>query len=407
MTKTREVMAYQTPSETDLPLFMATPDDASREVDVAGDEGDYESDYQDNVIGRMDVAASGDPSDFDALPSRIVDVDPEDADLMAIGAETKPSVFKSQPLPRALEESFPTFARALRQFKSIEERPRVLRIDSDETFGEVVADSAVREISRRVNELRQLLKEHLDEHSEERHPGYGRPPKQMSQWDEVMGAADAVKKITKATTADEAADAMPAVPIDLPEFARGKVRCWKDGNSIVCSIKFQAADGKGRTATMAARPKVDQTKVSGWALRSGVSPITILGVLDDLADVACAKKLVADVAGAALKAQRRLDVCGMGEGDGPVLLANPGSVGAPAQLAALMDVEQRADAGDAQAKKELGAIRKASETPTGKKIAPLLDESTKRLALAREEKAAQAGAGSFMSQYSQMGLVLG
>jgi hypothetical protein len=189
---------------------------------------------------------------------------------------------------------------------------------------------------------------------------------------------------------------MPQVPLDLPDFAKGKVTCYRDGDCVVVSIHFQAADGKGRIATMAARPTANVEELAGWALRSGMNPITILGALPDAVDVACGKRLLRDVAGAALKCQRRVDVVGM-DGDGPLLLGCRGSGSAP--VAAAMHLEQLAGAGHVQAKRE---VRKLS---SGRLGASVLEDARKRLAKGHEEKAKRKY--GFASRYADMALMLG
>jgi hypothetical protein len=144
--------------------------------------------------------------------------------------------------------------------------------------------------------------------------------------------------------------------------------------------------------------------VANWIARAGVDPVTVLGVLPDLADVACGKRLVRDVAGAALKAQRRSDVCGM-DGDEnaePLLLTSPGAEDT-APLAALMYVEQKADAGHPQAQREMKLLQIAAQTPAGQQIAaPILAESTKRLEAGREMKALAAPKRTLADYYNDM-----
>jgi hypothetical protein len=159
---------------------------------------------------------------------------------------------------------------------------------------------------------------------------------------------------------------------------------------------------------MAARPQIDMNDIANWIARAGVDPVTVLGVLPDLADVACGKRLVRDVAGAALEAQRRSDVCGMdGDEDAePLLLTSPsGEDTAP--LAALMYVEQKADAGHPQAQREMKLLQVAAQTPAGQQIAaPILAESTKRLEKGREMKTKQAPRRSLAAWYNDLAVYL-
>lgn len=360
------------------------------------------SDEEDITVGRL--SAGLDLSDFDAMPATLAELADEIDDDTAEAVEgddddDEPAqMFESPPL----DDEFPTYRAALRRFQTAQVSPRVVRVDNDVTYGAFVCERAVKELERRVNELRQAFEEHQEAHFSEKHPGYRVRQKPMRQWDDIIGAAKAVRKIRDAKDAQEATDAFPSVPVDLPPFAQGKVKCWRDGNNVVCSMRFQAADGTMRIATAAAKPKVDATDVVGWAMRSGANPLTVLGVLPELAEVACGKRLVRDVANAALEAQRRADVVGMD--DEPVLLVNPGDNASP-PLAALMHTQQLADAGDVQAQAEMEKIRRAAATaPAGNIAQPMLAESSRRLAEGRQKKA--AAESSFMSRYAQMVMVL-
>jgi hypothetical protein len=344
---------------------------------------------EDIVFGRMPVGM--DESDFDALPTHeaYMDTPPYAEDTESdvnedfVQGEEMPAPFESPGV-----DKFPVFMSALREFQAAERPSRVVRIDTDETYGDFVCEQAVKELSRRVDELRTALEEHESDL-------HGPKAKPLRKW-EVLGAAQAVSDLRAASTTDEATKALPQVPLDLPAFAEGKVKCWRDGDDVICSIRFAAADGTARVATMATRPRADSDDVARWAMSAGVDPVTVLGMLPDLASVACGKKLVKDVAGAALAACRRVDVLGATE---PLLLASPGTEG-KAPLAALMHLIQRSQAGDKQARRELKVIETAAGTPSGRAIAvPLLKEAGKRLGAAQEAKARKR---TFAEKYTLM-----
>lgn len=220
-------------------------------------------------------------------------------------------------------EHFPVFRKALRHFQDGNSTGRVARIDTDYSQGT----------------------------------------------SEVLGAADAKKQ----------------VPISIPEFAQGKVKCWQDGDATIVSIRFEMPDGSPRVATMGARPKVNEEEVQDWAVRAGYDPVTILGALPEMASVATGKRLLRETAAAALEAQNSSEVCGM-DGSEPVVIVGFGDADAP--LAALMYLQQAAEGGDMQALKELAVMHAAAKTPVGQKVAaPLLAEASRRLAKGRDRKA--------------------
>jgi hypothetical protein len=352
--------------------------------DVSTDEvltlmlGDDENDV---VFGRMGLGGL-DESEFDDLPRNEDELTPEDVETSDLFAGDDEDA--EEPFSSPMEEHFPLYKRALRHFQNAETPTRVVRIDTDSTYTDLVGSAAIKELSRRLSELRTFVEAHVADH-------HGGPVAPMSEWKDVIGAAEAVNLIRAADTADEVVDAMPQVPLNLPEYAQGKVKCWQDADGVVIvSLRFCAADGTPRYATMAGKPRVDSESVVGWAMRTGANPVTVLGVAEDLAASACGKRLVRDAAGAALQAQRRLDVVGMsddGDDADPILLTNGGDDESTAPLAALMYVQQLAESGHEQATKEMDLIRAAASTPKGREIAgPILDESTKRLEAGRQSK---------------------
>jgi hypothetical protein len=274
-----------------------------------------------------------------------------------------------------------------------------VRIDTEATYGSFVCERAVEEIARRVDELRALVEAHLAD-------GHGPEVKKLARWrTDIIGAAESVADLRNAESPRDALRKMPAVPLNLPPFAEGKIDCWRDGDHVICSIRFLAADGGKRVATMAAKPRADVDEAAKWALESGVEPAAVLGALEDVTSVVCGQRLVQDVAGAALRAHERFDVCGMEEADEeaePLVL-----VGAPeegtAPLAALMYLEQRAQAGDLQAQRERELIERAAKTPSGRKIAaPLIEEARARLGAGRQRQAKETR----MEKYALMGMCL-
>lgn len=344
-------------------------------VGGAGDVSEFDA-MSPTEFGRMGVGGAGDASEFDALLPTEADninfnIDPltgtftidAETDEMIPGDESIEGEFESP------EEHFPVFGAALREFQAAETPPRVARIDTEETFGTFVCEKAVSELERRVGELRAALEEH---ESAKTHGARGRS---MRKWESIIGAAQAVADLKDAETPHDAVGAMPQVPLDLPPQAEGKVSCWKDGDSVVCSVRFQTKNGQPRIATMAAKPKADASAVARGALLAGVEPVTVLGALPVLADAACGRRLVPDVLGAAMRVRGREEVCNMKE---PVFAVRPGNAGS-APLAALMYVQQAADAGSPQAMEEMARIEGIARTEQGAVLGSLLAQAGSRL----------------------------
>jgi hypothetical protein len=319
-----------------------------------------------------------DESEFDVMPPRRHLVFPNASEgaggdeLDLLSGEVKVDPFE-EPAP----SPYPVLSDALEKYSDMEPLGRVVRIDTPETFGAYVADKAVAELQRRVNELRAAFEAHESDMHGAQHPP-------MSTWTDIIGAAQAVEKLTNATTSDEAVESMPSVAVDVPGYARDAVDCWQSGPDMVyVAMKFRTPDGEPRIATMADRKRMDPDRAAAAAISRGMDPVEVLGALPAAAAVVCGNRLVRDVAGAAYEACARPDVCGMTE---PVLLTNMGQpVGHPA-LAAMMHVQQEAAKGDPQARHEVAQL---VQEPVAR---PLMREASRRLREAQKPK-------TFLSKY--------
>lgn len=339
---------------------------------------------QDIDIGRMSSGWDAD-TDFDALPSHLVDVTKEDVESA--------DLFQGDGEPEEFEpslEAFPVFKGALRHFQANVPRTRAVRIDTDESYAEFGVDKALNELARRTEDLRAAVEAHSSD-------GHGGKFEKLRTWEEVLGAVESIADIQKSESAKDAISKMPQVPLTVPDFACGAVKCWQDGDSVVVSIRFAMPDGSTRIATMGQKPKVKEAEIEQWASEQGFDPVTILGALPAIASVATGKQLVRDTAQAALEARTRDDVCGMEADHEPLVLIGLGTGNAP--IAAVMYLQQRAEQGDAQAMKELETMYAAATTPEGKRIAaPVLAEASRRLASAKK---ARAG-GDLADQYARL-----
>lgn len=329
---------------------------------------------RDITVGRLSSGWDTD-TDFDALPPHLADVGESEAESAELfQGDAEPEEFAEPG-----EDEFPLFRNALRYFQANEKSPRAVRIDTDKSYEGFGVEKAVRELARRTDDLRAAVEAHAAD-------GHGGKVPTMRVWEEVLGAAEAIKDLKASESAPEAIDKMPQVPFTVPEFAKGAVKCWLDGDAVVVSVRFQMPDGTPRVATMSATPRVNEEDIERWAEDQGYDAMTILGAVPAIATVATGKKLVRDTAEAALEARDNDDVINMYEDDSdPVVLVGLDATNAP--LAALMHVQQRAESGDPRAMNELEKLYAVAVTPAGRKIAaPALKEASKRLTKGREEK---------------------
>lgn len=319
-----------------------------------------------DVLGRMPVGF--DESDFDVLPT---DTFYLDADIIdAVYSDRVPEPFES---PDESVEDFPILAGTLEEIGDA--KPRLMRVDTPESYGHFLSDQAVSEILRRIDDLKAAFDAHTADPLA--HPHVHEGGRMRSTRADILGAAEAVAKISSASSPAEAAKALPRVPLDLPPFAKGKVDCWLDGDRVICSIRFLDGMGQGRVATMSAVPRFDEEEVADEAIRRGLNPVAVLGALPEMAASACGKRLVKDIAGAALACCHRDDVCGM-DGDEPLLLVAKGT---DAPTAAVMRLEERAQTGDPDAALEMAKLERVAASPLGKRyVAPVLAKARARLA---------------------------
>jgi hypothetical protein len=209
-------------------------------------------DDEDVMFGRMPVGF--DLSEYDALP-------PVEADLLKQEGEEREVVWVDDerledtledtlegdetpaPFVSPAPEAFPLYKQALKSFQAEAPKSKVVRVDTDETYNDFVSQKVVDELARRVEDLQAAFDTHLEDY----HGTQRRQAKRAGT--DALGAAQAVAQLTQAQDAHEATSAMPQVPVDLPPFAEGKIKCWKDGDNVICSIRFCSADGKPRVAT--------------------------------------------------------------------------------------------------------------------------------------------------------------
>lgn len=339
-----------------------------------------------DIFGRMPTGF--DESDFDILPTHTEYMD-EAIVAVAQGKAMLDSIDEEpaemfEPAESSPDADFPILGAALRRVG--DSKARLMRVDTPESYGRFLSDQAVSEIVRRIDDLKAAFEAHASDPLA--HPHAHEAGRMVSA--DILGAAEAVAKISSAKSPSEAARALPRVPLKLPGFANGKVDCWRDGERVICSVRFLAADGSKRIATMSAVPRYDEEEVAGEAIRRGMNPIVVLGALPDAAASACGQRLAKEIAGAALACAVRGDVCGMDED--PLLLV---ARGVDAPTAALTELEQRAQAGEPAAVAERARVERAAKTPMGRRfIAPALNRA--------KAKAKAAKKPTFADRYSSM-----
>lgn len=250
----------------------------------------------------------------------------------------------------APSNKLPLLQRLYRKFSSAAPKPRVVRVDTEETY------------ATWKNERKAPYVAALQRAIEERDAQDG------------LGAEEHAQRIAKAQQRLE--ECGETVPLSLPPHARGKVDCWQEGDEIWASVKVRGADGKPRILTSSTTAPQHAEQVVGYATDAGVDPFAVVGVLPALAQVLGGGSLVAQLCRAAPRLVARPEVVG-----GRVFVGVVKPKGSPA-IAAMTALARHAQHGDAQARTELARV---ASSPRGRQ---LLEEATRRLAAARNKESA-------------------
>lgn len=182
---------------------------------------------------------------------------------------------------------------------------------------------------------------------------------------------------------DELGEAVAApmthVPLSLPPQFEGKIRCWRDGDEICCSIQLPGPDGQLRIATTGTPAATHAEEVVGYAVGAGVDPVDVLGVLPTVANILGGGSLVPQLAQVA-----------------PTLLKAAGKRGVPVSatiaptvdpaVAALATMKSMCAKGDQQACDELAQIQEDADNGDERARALLADADAYAAQQARSVK---------------------
>lgn len=183
--------------------------------------------------------------------------------------------------------SFPMLRNIYARFEELTPRDNIVRVDTEDSFGEFVGTKPFLELDRRVRELRAAIEEHAHERK------HGKPVA-MSKWDAILGEANAL-----ATAKEQGADGGGRmVPLMLPPWADGKVHCWQEGDRVCCSMRIPAPDGRTLVATASTPIAEHAHDVMGYAARAGVGVVDVVGMAPHLACMMGAGSLLPQLASA-------------------------------------------------------------------------------------------------------------
>lgn len=184
---------------------------------------------------------------------RVVDYDPTAWSFQVLGQSPT-----EEPEPAGL----PIFDDLHRRFAAATPAPKLVRLDTEESYGEFRDARRAPYIARLEERLRALEEAYAahvaDDHGGgrlaaledalERHVrgGHG------IDYDVIVGDEQDVTDVLGDAVVGalgEVAHGGARVPLPLQEWVDGKIECWQDGDEILCTIRLLGPDGRLRLAT--------------------------------------------------------------------------------------------------------------------------------------------------------------
>jgi len=279
-----------------------------------------------------------------------VDVDDVLGEILGDIAEEndKPAPFAPIDSP-----SFPLTQKLHRKFKAAMPTPKVMRVDTEESYAKYMDGKRKPYIAVLEERLAQL-EENVAEHEADNHSGgrVARAEAALTQHAsdghgaavDVLGAEVEHAKRRAEVCGDE-------IPLSLPPGTEKNVRAWQDGSLICCSMRLPGPDGKVRIATTSTPAERHVEEVMGYVVDANIDPMEVMGTLPLMAQILGAGALVTQIAAAAPELLAQPEVKA-----GKPFVGKVTPVSDPA-VAAVMALLQMCRAGDKRALKEVKKLR--------------------------------------------------
>lgn len=291
---------------------------------------------------------------------RAVDADaPEEPDLVEgwfsnIALETSEMI--------GVENAFPLMTKLLTRFGAGQEKPRYVRVDTEESYQAFLASCSpeMAAVADRVAAVADKLEEHI-------HDPYAH--------EDLIDEIDEVEMLGA-----EAASAHSDKEIELwlPQWAQGKVRAWKEGDCIVASICLPGVDGNVRICSAVTPVDRAVEEMENHAASADVDAADIVGVIPAMGCVLGAGTLVKEMAAAAPSILQRPEAA-----TGKPFLCRIEPKASPA-ICAFIALAQECARGDTQACAEWNALADAA----GKGAPPVAQAMREAAELCKKLKAA-------------------
>jgi len=276
------------------------------------------------------------------LPPPFLKVEPTSGDVGDVGMEDVLGELlgviaeeSSTPAPFTPVDSydFPVTQKLHRKFKSAMPSPKVMRVDTEESYAKYMDGKRapyIAELEQRVARAEAALAQHASD-------GHGAAM-------DVLGADVEQAKQRALTGGDE-------IPMSLPPGTEKHVKVWQDGDQICCSMRLPGPDGKARIATSSSPVERHIEEVLCYTEDAGVNPMEVMGALPLMAQILGGGSLVTQIAAAAPELLARPEVKA-----GKPFVGKVTPVSDPA-VAAIMALLQMCRAGDKNALKEVKKLR--------------------------------------------------
>jgi hypothetical protein len=290
---------------------------------------------------------------------------------------------KPAPFTPVESSQYPIVQQLHRKFKSAMPSEKVVRVDTEESYSDFMADRRapyVADLERRLADLERAVQVHTaDNHGggklealEQRTAGIAEAlAAHLEHGDHAVDVMGAEVEAAR----EQAALGGTRVPLSLAPWAEGKIDCWRDGDEIYCSVRLPGPDGRVRIATTTTPVAKHVDEVLSYAEDAGVDSVDLLGgeVLHGLAEILGGGALVTQICRAAPCLLERPEVVqGVFVG-----VVTPAGDPCTAAAMALLQLCQKPGASDACF--EVEALKK---TPAGAK---LIAEAQKRLTQAQAD----------------------
>jgi hypothetical protein len=256
---------------------------------------------------------------------------------------------------------FPIFEDLRRRFRVMIPRPKLVRLDGEESyaaFRDARRQPYIARLESRLATLEAAYRGHVSD-------GHGGDQELLElDFDRaVSGDRDLVDEELAQDvvgTLCEVAIGGSRVRLPLPDWAEGKVECWQDGGEILCTVRLPAPGGGVALATTAAPLDRHLEEVVEGAMSAGVDADVLGEIGVPVARALCGASLVPELCRAASALLKRPEAR-----SGRAFVGTMSST-ADADLAATMALLQKCQRGDDGA---IGEVREMSSTSVGMLLA--------------------------------------